>query len=149
MAVTDEKSVVAATNVVMSAVERLGADGFQPDTIISALIKAASPRQSRQGSRAVTLRVRRRQSATDQTRARTARTNSHSKLPLQASVRRNPNPIMAGGHKPTSAPLILSPAQGRTSVGARMLPSSRHRSSYQLECLLAPRLEPHCRWLQR
>jgi hypothetical protein len=32
------------------------------------------------------------------------RTNSHRRLPLQASVRRSPKPIIAGGHKPASAP---------------------------------------------
>jgi hypothetical protein len=38
---TDEKDVVAATNLVMPTVERLVGDGFQPDTIVSALINVA------------------------------------------------------------------------------------------------------------
>jgi hypothetical protein len=42
----------------------------------------------------------------DQTSAMIIRTNSHSRLPLQASVRTSPNPIMAGGHTPAIAPLI-------------------------------------------
>jgi hypothetical protein len=38
---TDEKDVLAATDLVMSTVERLVGDGFQPDTSISALINVA------------------------------------------------------------------------------------------------------------
>ena len=44
--------------------------------------------------------------SSDQTSAMIIRTNSHSRLPLQASVRTSPNPIMAGGHTPAIAPLI-------------------------------------------
>jgi hypothetical protein len=36
----------------------------------------------------------------NQTSARIIRTNSHRRLPLQASVSTSPNPIIAGGHTP-------------------------------------------------
>ena len=69
------------------------------------------------------------------------RTNSHSRLPLQASVRTSPNPIMAGGHTPAIAPLIetaFAASANSDSVCARMLPSWSLR--IELEMLHAPRL---------
>src|SRR5262245_46251951 len=42
----------------------------------------------------------------NQTSAAIIRTNSHRRLPLQASVSTSPNPIIAGGHTPAIAPLM-------------------------------------------
>src|SRR5262249_4552666 len=55
----------------------------------------------------------------NQTSARIIRTNSHRRLPLQASVSTSPNPIMAGGHTPAIAPLTVTAFAANADAGAK------------------------------
>lgn len=55
----------------------------------------------------------------NQTSARIIRTNSHRRLPLQASVSISPNPIIAGGHTPAIAPLTATAFAASADAGAK------------------------------